>query len=122
MALLLPVLTFLVIVAVDFGRAFYYQVTITNCARNGALYASDPASPLRNTYTDYKQAAIADGQNLNPPLTTNQVSSTSGTDGYGSYVEVTVQYSFSTVTSYLGFNSVSLSRKVRMRVPQVVPD
>ena len=39
-ALLLPVLLLLVAGAIDLGRAFYSQITITNAAREGALEAS----------------------------------------------------------------------------------
>ena len=42
LALLLPVLSFILIVAIDFCRLFYAYNVITNCARNGALWASDP--------------------------------------------------------------------------------
>jgi TadE-like protein len=28
--------------AVDYSRVFYVSVTVANCARNGALYASNP--------------------------------------------------------------------------------
>ena len=36
MAMVLPVLTFLTFGLVDFGRAYYFQVSITNAAREGA--------------------------------------------------------------------------------------
>src|SRR5712691_10594139 len=36
MALLLPVLALLTFGLVDFGRAYYFQVSITNAAREGA--------------------------------------------------------------------------------------
>ena len=42
MALLLPILSFILIVAIDFCRLFYAYNVITNCARNGALWLSDP--------------------------------------------------------------------------------
>src|SRR5262249_31515546 len=41
LAVLLPVLVFLFAVGVDFARVFYYQLTIENCARNGALFGSN---------------------------------------------------------------------------------
>jgi Flp pilus assembly protein TadG len=44
LALLLPVITFIFIVAIDFCRLFYAWNVITNCARNGALWQSGPYS------------------------------------------------------------------------------
>ena len=38
LALLLPVLVFCSMMSVDFARVAYVQVTLQNCARNGALY------------------------------------------------------------------------------------
>ena len=37
-ALLLPVLVFCSMMAVDFARVAYVQLVLQNCARNGALY------------------------------------------------------------------------------------
>lgn len=122
LAVTLPVLVFILVIAVDFGRLFYHYTTITNCARNGALYASDTFSPLHSSYSDYKQAAIADGQSLAPPLTVDDVVETSGTDSEGDYVEVTVSYNFTMVSSYLGFGSKMLTSTVRMRVAPQFPD
>jgi hypothetical protein len=39
MAMVLPVLTFLTFGLLDFGRAYYYQVAVTNAAREGARVA-----------------------------------------------------------------------------------
>ena len=39
MAMVLPVLTFLTFGLLDFGRAYYYQVAVTNAAREGARTA-----------------------------------------------------------------------------------
>jgi TadE-like protein len=117
-ALMLPFLAFLLVVCVDFCRLFYHDQTIVNCARNGAAYESDPASPLRSVYADYKAAALADGKDLDPPLTASNVTAAvSGAD-----VTVTVNYQFPMITSYLGFSSVNLSKSVTMRIVQIVPD
>ena len=37
-----PLLLFVLIVAIDFCRLFFAYTIITNAARNGALWASDP--------------------------------------------------------------------------------
>ena len=39
---LAPLLLFILIVAIDFCRLFFAYTIITNVARNGALWASDP--------------------------------------------------------------------------------
>ncbi len=62
LALMLPVLTFILIVAIDFCRLFYAYNVITNCARNGALWQSGPYSnstlpPSQSPYTSYQDAA-----------------------------------------------------------------
>ncbi len=122
MALLLPILSFILIVAIDFCRLFYAYNVITNCARNGALWKSDPYSngalpPSQSPYGSLLEAASADATNLNPQLTSSDISSSSGTDGNGNPTAiVTVKYRFHLVSSYLGLGSVHLSRSVAMRV------
>jgi Flp pilus assembly protein TadG len=118
-AILLPFLAFILVVAVDFSRVYYDTQILNTCARNGALYGcNDPATAADTT--GIQNAALADASNLTPTPT---VTSTTGTDAAGPYVEVTVSYTFTTLTNYPGIPSVSnLSRKVRMRVTQVVPN
>lgn len=117
LAILLPFLGFLFVVAVDYSRLFYYSLTMTNCARNGALYASDPTTAALSPYRSVSAAALADAGNLSPAPT---VTSTSSSDSTGNYVDVTVTYVFHTITNYPGIPSqVTLTRTVRMRaVPQ----
>jgi Flp pilus assembly protein TadG len=121
LALLLPFLTFLFLVAVDYCRLFYYSQTLASCARNGALYGSDPVATSQSPYADLKSAALADASNLTPAP---DVSSTNGTDSGGNpYVEVTVSWTFQTITNYPGIPStVNLQRKVRMRVSPNAPN
>jgi Flp pilus assembly protein TadG len=54
MAMVLPVLAFLTFGLLDFGRAYYYQVSVTNAAREGARVAilniyTGPQSPNCST-------------------------------------------------------------------------
>jgi Flp pilus assembly protein TadG len=114
LAVLLPVLVFLFVISVDFARIFYYSQVVENCARQGALYASDPKAPAANLYSSLQSAALADAPNLSPQPT---VSQTSGTDASGNaWVAVTVSWQFQTITSYPGIpTSVTLSRTVQMR-------
>jgi Flp pilus assembly protein TadG len=123
LAILLAPLTFLLMMAIDFARVFFPTMTVTNCARNGALYGSDPAGVSK--YASVTDAALADGTSLsNPALTSSNVASASGTDANGNpYVDVTVTYKFPMVTSYLiASKEIDLSYKVRMRVAPTVPD
>ncbi len=121
MALLLPPLAFLAVATVDFGRVFYATSTISNCARNGAFYASDPLYSSTSPYASIQQAALADAGNLTPTPT---VTTASGTDTMGNaYESVTVTYQFSTIFTYPGIPSSStISRTVQMRVAQASPN
>ncbi len=114
LATLLPFLAFLFFIAVDYSRLFYDYVTITDCARNGALYGCIDAGHAQDA-PGIQNAARADATNLQPPPS---VTSTTGTDAWGNpYVDVTVAYSFRTITNFPGMpDAVGLSRTVRMRV------
>ena len=121
LAVLLPLLVFLFVIAVDFARIFYYSVTLTNCARAGAMYASDPTTNAESAFASTQAAALADATNLSPAPT---VTSVSGVDAAGRpYVEVTAAYSFRTITGFPGVpNQVNLTRKVRMNVSAGSPN
>jgi Flp pilus assembly protein TadG len=115
-ALLLPFPCFIFVATVDFGRVFYYSVTINNCARNGALYGSADAQHALDT-SGIQTAARADAGNLNQGLL-NVTPSGSSTS-----VAVTVTYPFTTITKYPGIPSeMNLSRTVRMNVLPAVPN
>jgi Flp pilus assembly protein TadG len=115
-ALLLPFLCFGLIATIDFGRVFYYSLTVTNCARNGALYGSADAQHAGDT-SGIRTAALADAGNLNPQLLKVQPSSN------GTNVTVTVTYPFTTITKYPGIPSqTNLSRTIRMSILPATPD
>jgi Flp pilus assembly protein TadG len=137
-AVLLPFLAFMFVIAVDWARVFYYSIAVENCARNGALYMSlqGSAKTISSPYTDsgyvnlyvtsknpVTAAALADASDLTPTPT---VASASGSDGNGPYVEVTVSYSFRTVSGFsVGIFAVpaktDVTRTVRMYVPPESP-
>jgi Flp pilus assembly protein TadG len=121
LAVLAPVLAFLFVAAVDYGRVFYYSVTLENCARNGAMYASDPTNAAFSRYTNLSDAATADASNLSPAP---NVTSSSGTDASGqAYVTVTATWTFTTLTTYPGIpSSTTLSRSVRVNVAPAAPN
>ena len=114
LALLLPLLLFLFVIAVDFSRVFYYSQTITNCAKNGALYGSNLTTDI-SPYANLQAAALADAQSLSPQPT---VASSTGTDAAGNnYIQVTVTWPFQSITGFPGMPSaLHLSRTVQMRV------
>jgi Flp pilus assembly protein TadG len=115
LALQLPLLTLLFLGTVDFARLFYHYSIVTNCARNGALYGSDPVAASESGYGSIQEAALADAGDLSPTPT---VTSTDGTDPDGNaYVEVSVSYPFTTLTAYPGLPSpITLTRTVHMRI------
>jgi len=114
LAIVLPFLCFLFIVAVDYARIFYFSLTVANCARNGALYASkDPAHAVDTS--GISSAASMDAGNLDSTLLT--VSSKPDSTTNPTYVDVTVTYPFTTITNFPGItSSTTLSRTVRMLV------
>src|SRR5579864_7443228 len=79
LAILLPFLGLVLVLGVDFARIYYYYVAVTNCARNGALYAADPLAPTQSPYASLTAAAQADWPSGVTPLPT-VTGPTSGTD------------------------------------------
>ena len=59
MAILLSILSFLFVVCIDFARVFYFSLTLKNCARNGAYYASDSFGADFMTFIDSQLIAQA---------------------------------------------------------------
>lgn len=118
LALLLPLLGMLFVFTIDFARLYYHYSIVTNCARNGALYLSDPTAIPESPYTDVTAAALADAADLSPQPTV-----TWGTGTNSSYIQVTVVYPFTTITNYPGLsNPINLTRTVQMRVAPATPN
>src|SRR5271157_2078801 len=123
LAVWLPLLVFVLIIAIDFCRLFFAYTIITNAARNGALWASDQHAnpnfqmvpPSWSPYATVQDAALADANNLSP--TPIVLPPTYKTDGQGNpTASVTVQYQFNMISTYLGFSNVNLLRQVTMPV------
>jgi Flp pilus assembly protein TadG len=121
LAVLLPLLMMLFVMTVDFARVFYFSLTLTNCARAGALYASDPATTPESPFADVQAAALADATNISPQPT---ITSVNGVDGSGrAYVAVTASYTFNSITKFPIIPSqMQLARTVRMFVAANTPD
>jgi Flp pilus assembly protein TadG len=118
LALLLPTLGLLFVFTVDFARLYYHYCVIINCARNGALYLSDPTAMPESPYADVTAAALADASDLSPQPTV-----TWGPGDNSSYIKVTVSYSFTTITNYPGLpNPINLTRTVQMHVAPTTPN
>jgi len=120
LAILLPFLCFLFVVAVDFARIFYFSLTVTNCARNGALYASsDPNAAVDKN--GIETAARRDAGNLKAKDLT--VTSTPNSTTSPTFVAVTVTYPFTTITTYPGVpHTMTITRTVKMTVSPLVPN
>jgi Flp pilus assembly protein TadG len=121
LAVLLPFLVMMFLVAADFARVFYFSLTLTNCARAGALYACDPVAAVESPFPDVQSAALADATNISPQPTITQAN---GVDASGqAYVAVTASYSFNTVTKFPVIPSqLQLARTVKMYVAANTPN
>jgi Flp pilus assembly protein TadG len=121
LAALLPLLIFLFVISVDLARVYYYSVTLTNSARSGAMYASDPSASSESPFASAQEAALADATNITP---TPVVTTAQGADSAGTaYVECTVAYTFQTLTGFPGIpNQINLTRTVRMNICASTPN
>jgi Flp pilus assembly protein TadG len=123
LAVMLIVLSPLFVLTIDFARLFYYQVTIQNCARNGALYGASLRSYQESAgvspYTDIYAVTLAEGSNLSPPLTNSNVTVTTGGKGSdgNANVKVAVAYTFNSITRFPGLGTqITLNASASMRV------
>lgn len=121
LALVLPFLAFIFVVTVDYCRVFYFTQVVTTCARNGALWASDPVAASQSPYATIEAATRGDaGPTLGPQLT---VTTTTGTDTGGAYTNVTVKYQFNLITSYPGVpQTVNITRSATSRPAPLTPN
>ena len=119
LAVLLPLLAFLLVIGIDFARVFYHHLTITNAARNAAIWASQSTANSTNT-AGIQAMALRDCSDLSPTPT---VTSTTGTGPNGNpYVTVSVTYPFQTITHFPGIASPTLiGQSCQMRVQPAQP-
>ncbi len=119
LAILLPFLAIVFVAGLDFARVYYSALTITNCARNGATYASMDPNHAADT-AGIQAAALADASDLSPAP---NVTSSTGTDADGNpNVQVTVTYDFQMLTPFLATGATfHLTRTVEMRVAPLQP-
>jgi Flp pilus assembly protein TadG len=134
LAIVLPFLLFLFVIAIDYARIFYYGVILENCARNGAYYASDypNANYVYNDIYGYKnldEAIYKDAVNISPQPKYSVAYSSTLTGTYDStpvssgYVQVTLTWTFTTITQFPGVPStVDMKRSVIMKMSPVMPN
>ncbi len=118
-AMLAPLLCFLFVITIDYARIFYFSLTVTNCARNGAVYGSQkPANALDTA--KITTAAKKDVGTLNS--SSMGVTSSVNDNSNPTTLTVTVTYPFATITSYVGIpSSVTLTKTVKVNVSPLVP-
>ncbi len=120
LALLLPLLCFLFVITVDFARVFYFDLTVENCARCGAIFGG------RHPLSAIDTAGIAaEAQKDAGNLDLTQMTVTSSVDNSlaPTVVTVTVTYPFSTITNYPFVpSSMTLSRTVTALVAPAKPN
>ncbi len=118
LAIFLPFLGFMFVVAVDYCRFFHYSQTIQSCAQAAAMYWSGHAGQEGSAAEAAQQAAVAEGASLNPPLKAEQVT----TSNSAGMAIVTVQYDFQMLTPLWGKGGkVTLTRSVQMSPAPKLP-
>jgi Flp pilus assembly protein TadG len=131
LALVTPVLVFLVLAAADMGRVFYFWIVVSSAARAGAQYGSQSVITAADS-AGMQAAAQADASNVSGlSATASQCTCASSTtvsacpSSYctnspnADYVEVNTQAPFHTVVSYPGIpSSITVSGSAIMQVQQ----
>jgi Flp pilus assembly protein TadG len=115
LALWLPFLGLMFVIALDFCRVFHASQTIQNCALAGAMYSSGvstgkPGSPSDNPAV---LAAIAEGASLDPPLGADNVAVVTS----NGKAEVTVTYDYRMLVNWTGIAGTwKITRTVSMNI------
>jgi Flp pilus assembly protein TadG len=113
-----PILMFLFAIGVDFARAFYAHLIITNASRNGALYGCDNPTKANDTAGIQARALMDTTDLANVTVTSgNYVDPSDGNE----YLWVTVSYPFQTVTSFPGVPSETIYQTTIVRVEPTTP-
>jgi Flp pilus assembly protein TadG len=111
----MPLLVVFLLGASDFARVYSANIAISSAAREGASFGSRSNVNAADG-SAIRDAALAENATIwgVAPVVTSNI----GEDEYGfDYVEVTVDYEFSTIFSFPPIpDSIDLSHTVRMRV------
>lgn len=126
LALLMPVLAFVLVAAADFARVYYMSTTLVSAARAGVQYGAQSITTASDR-DGMKQAALNDASNLSGvtatasnfcecPPSTSHVSCSLTCSGMEMYVQVNTSANFRTLVSYPGIPStVTINESARMR-------
>jgi Flp pilus assembly protein TadG len=127
LALLAPVLTFVLVVAADFSRVYYMSIEAANAARAGVQYGAQTTTTASDT-AGMQQAALNDASNVTgltatasnfcecPPSTSHVSCSSTTCSGLEMYVQVNTSAQFQTLVHYPGVPStVTLNESALMR-------
>lgn len=85
LALLAPFLVLIAGIGVDFGRIFYYTITLQYCARDACYWASD--YPGIYAYTTAGQAGAREGESLDLKTTSLTLIVSASSSAAGTYTE-----------------------------------
>ncbi len=132
LAIALPVLALMLVVAADFGRVFFFGIAVNSAARAGAQYGSQTVITAADT-AGMKAAATTDGSNI-PSLTATASQCTCespagsvaacaesycAANSTATFVEVNTSAPFTTLLKYPGVpHSLTLTGKAVMQVQQ----
>ncbi len=134
LAFLLPLLSFLLLGVIDFGRAYYLSIEVTNAAYAGAEYGTQYPSDTTGMTTAANNDAHDISAGVSPVATYGcECSDLSGTASAScatqptctggatvvSYVKVTTSYTYNTMFHWPGIpSSFALTGSAKMRATQ----
>ncbi|RME47784.1 MAG: pilus assembly protein [Chloroflexi bacterium] len=111
LALFLPVLLFIMVGALDLGRAFHAYTTVVNAAREGARYGAFHPTDSVGIRNHVEQEAQGSGIDLSQSTVIVETPNISP----GSPIKVTVIYQFQPITGLIvGGQTLSISGSVSM--------
>jgi Flp pilus assembly protein TadG len=116
-AVLLPFLLYLAVIAADWARLMYFSQCVNDCARAGALWASDEEVRMKSRYTTVRDASLAEAPGLSPTPTVTQATVVDPGNNKPVWVTVTVAMQFDTMTNFPGVpKSQTITRSVKAKV------
>lgn len=114
LALVLPLLLLLFVIAVDFARVFYNAQVITDCARTAAMFASNPDLSDKLSFEDAAELALECAQDLRPLPT---ITISHGTDNLSQeYVDAVVTQQFNLSVPLMLQRTFLITRSARARL------
>jgi hypothetical protein len=117
-AMVIPLLLLLLMGAVDFGRAFYTYIVITNAAREGARYASHFPHLADEIRDAVRLEAAGNGVALaDDDISINPEPSAGPPAQSGDAIRVGVEFQFDTIMGGLiGIDNLTLRSATEMKV------